>query len=72
MAMVIQLALWCNLAKRNIGQITAKELGIRMRNLGQNPSEADLQEMINEVDANNDGQIDFPGNSDCLLNRFLR
>lgn len=32
-----------------------------MRSLGQNPSESELQDMINEVDADNNGTIDFPG-----------
>ena len=31
-----------------------------MRSLGQTPTEAGLQEMIKEVDANGDGTIDFP------------
>ena len=44
-----------------IGQITTKELGTVMRSLGQNPSESELQDMINEVDADNNGTIDFPG-----------
>ena len=35
-----------------------------MRSLGQNPSESELQDMINEVDADNNGTIDFPGK--CL------
>ena len=34
-----------------------------MRSLGQNPSESELQDMINEVDADNNGTIDFPGGS---------
>jgi Ca2+-binding EF-hand superfamily protein len=34
-----------------------------MRSLGQNPSESELQDMINEVDADNNGTIDFPGTS---------
>lgn len=32
-----------------------------MRSLGQNPSESELQDMINEVDADSNGTIDFPG-----------
>ena len=38
-----------------------------MRSLGQNPSESELQDMINEVDADNNGTIDFPGESLRLL-----
>ena len=33
------------------GTITTKELVTVMRSLGQNPTEAELQDMINEVDA---------------------
>ncbi|KAL0214688.1 hypothetical protein P9112_006872 [Eukaryota sp. TZLM1-RC] len=42
------------------GCITTKELGTVMRSLGQNPSEAELADMINEVDADGNGTIDFP------------
>ena len=40
------------------GTITTKELGTVMRSLGQNPTEAELQGMINDKDGN--GKIDFP------------
>ena len=40
------------------GTITTKELGTVMRSLGQNPTEAELQDMINEVDA--DGKNRLP------------
>ena len=41
------------------GTISTKELGTVMRALGQNPTESDLQEMINEVDADGNGTLDF-------------
>ena len=41
------------------GYITTKELGDIMKNLGQSPSEAELQDMINEVDLDGNGTIDF-------------
>jgi calmodulin len=42
------------------GTITTKELGTVMRSLGQNPTERELQDMINEVDGDGNGTIDFP------------
>lgn len=46
--------------KDGSGTVTTKELGTVMRSLGQNPTEAELQEMIKEVDASGKGTIDFP------------
>uniref|UniRef100_A0A8D1G6M0 EF-hand calcium-binding domain-containing protein 11 n=1 Tax=Sus scrofa TaxID=9823 RepID=A0A8D1G6M0_PIG len=41
------------------GTITTKELGTVMRSLGQNPTEAELQGMINEGEAHGNGTTDF-------------
>lgn len=41
------------------GSISSKELGTVMRAIGQVPSEDELQEMINQVDVDGSGTIDF-------------
>ena len=41
------------------GSITSEELGDVMRAIGQEPTEAELYDMINEVDESRDGKIDF-------------
>ena len=46
--------------KNGDGTITTKELGTVMRSLGQNPTEAELQDMVKEVDVDDNGTIDFP------------
>ena len=41
------------------GFITIKELGEVMKNLGQAPTESELQDIINEIDIDGNGNIDF-------------
>jgi len=53
------LSFSCNFASDVSGCITTKELGTVMRSLGQNPTEAELRDMIDEVDADRNGTIDF-------------
>ena len=54
----------------NSGSITTKELGTVMRNLGQNPSEEELKQMIREVDLNGNGTIDFKEFMCLMLKRM--
>ncbi|CAF1574739.1 unnamed protein product, partial [Adineta ricciae] len=46
--------------KHGDGTITTKQLGTVMRSLGHNPTEIELQNMIDEVAADGNGTIDFP------------
>merc|ERR1719436_978516 len=52
------------------GIITTKELGTLMRSLGQNPTNDELSTMINEVDADGNGTIDFPEFLSVMAMRF--
>ena len=45
--------------KNGDGTITCAELGVVMNNLGQNPSSVELQDMINEVDVDGNGTLEF-------------
>ena len=46
--------------KTGEGCIKTEDLGTIMRNIGQNPTQAQLQEMIEEADMDGSGTIDFP------------
>ncbi|XP_074662442.1 uncharacterized protein LOC141914989 [Tubulanus polymorphus] len=50
------------------GHISVEELGISMRALGKNPSEAEIKTMIEEVDVNGNGTIEFGEFISLMLN----
>ena len=52
------------------GTITTKELGTVMRSLGHHPTEAELEDMINEVDADGNGIIDFTEFIDMMARKM--
>ena len=43
-----------------INIVDSKELSTVMRSLGQNPTDAEVQDMINEVDVDGSGSMEFP------------
>lgn len=45
--------------KDNSGCITTKELGTLMKSLGENPTENEIQRIINTVDIDGNGVMDF-------------
>ena len=52
-------AVFSQFDKDGSGTIDSSELGDAMRSLGQNPSALDIQEMMQEVDADASGAVDF-------------
>ena len=41
------------------GFISAKELGVLMRTLGRNPTEDEIMNIMNEIDVDHNGKLDF-------------
>ena len=41
------------------GYISAKELGVLMRTLGRNPTEDEILNIMNEIDVDHNGKLDF-------------
>lgn len=53
-----------------IGSITVEELATVIRSLDQNPTEEELQEMMNDVDTGNNGAIEFKEFLNALSKRM--
>ncbi|KXJ22226.1 Calmodulin [Exaiptasia diaphana] len=51
------------------GTVTIQELGTVMRNLGQNPTDDEIKEMIKDVDKDGSGCIDFDEFLKLMANR---
>ena len=61
-------------SKDGDGTITVQELGTVMRSLEQNPTQAELQDIINEFDIERRGFLSLTGNSTivcCKLNFLI-
>ena len=52
------------------GKITTKELGTVLRSLGQNPTDIELQDLINQVDYNRNGVIEFDEFVDLMMRDY--
>ena len=53
-----------------IGCISTKDLGTLTRLVGLNPTEAELRDMIKEVDADQKGTIDFAAFLDLMARKM--
>ncbi|KAK2140658.1 hypothetical protein LSH36_1284g00052, partial [Paralvinella palmiformis] len=58
--------------KNSDGCITTKELGEVMRSLGENPTESELLHIINEVDIDGSGTIEFPEFLNLMAKKFVQ
>ncbi|PVD26474.1 hypothetical protein C0Q70_14151 [Pomacea canaliculata] len=50
---------FCMFDKDGDGRITEQELGTVLRSLGQDPTDTELKDMINDVDTDGSGTIEF-------------
>ncbi|KAL3874513.1 hypothetical protein ACJMK2_037519 [Sinanodonta woodiana] len=55
--------------KDNDGLISTQKLGAVLRALGNNPTEIEIQEMIDEVDSGDTGMLDFESFLDVMASR---
>lgn len=54
------------------GEITAQELGNVMRQLGLKPSETELEDIMNEIDSDHSGTIDFNEFATIMAHKVAR
>eukprot|EP00347_Sterkiella_histriomuscorum_P004604 403359835 len=52
------------------GTISVKELQIVMRSIGQNPTEQEIRDMINEVDSEKNEEVDFDGFMELMAKKM--
>merc|ERR1712087_157092 len=52
------------------GTISEKELGTVMRALGLNPTEEELTQMVQEVDTDGNGEVDFDESCSMMIRRM--
>ena len=52
------------------GVITTKQLGPLLRQCGENPTEADIQDMVNEIDSDASGYLQFPAFLNLMAKKY--
>ncbi|CAG5128992.1 unnamed protein product, partial [Candidula unifasciata] len=58
--------------KNEDGSISCEELGCVLRSFGQNPTQAELKELIKEMDPNKNGRIEFKEFVDGMSRRGIK
>ena len=58
--------------KDDDGSITVVELGEVMRKLNMNPTDAELTDMVNEVDTDGNGDIDLPEFISLMARKMMK
>ena len=56
---LVQFIIFFIVLQNGDGFISAKELGVLMRTLGRNPTEDEIMNIMNEIDVDHNGKLDF-------------
>jgi len=56
--------------KNNTGTVPTSDLGTLMRAMGSNPTQAQLKDLVNEIDARGSGIFTFPEFLHCMTRQF--